>query len=119
MLVGKGAAGTVALEDLALDRIGNVTRARCVGVFGRGLSRLPARGEALLLHVFDQQVECRFEDRRHVSVGNAVPEQILGLAELVTTRATRGELELEGVLSERSNHGPVFIALRRRGEWRC
>src|SRR5712691_12568582 len=35
------------------------------------------------------------------------------------TRATRCELELEGVLSERSNYGPVFIAPWRRCGWRC
>src|SRR5712692_2874337 len=113
-LVGERAAASVALEDRALDRVGNVTRTRFVGVFGRGLSRLPALGEALLLHLFDQQVECLFEDRPQVSVGDAVPEQILGLAELVTTRATRGELELERLLGERCNHGPAFIASGRR-----
>src|SRR5713101_1078116 len=45
-LVGERAAATVALEDLALDRVGNVTRRRFVGGFGRSLSRLPARGQA-------------------------------------------------------------------------
>src|SRR5713101_6720650 len=118
-LVGEGAAATVALEDRALDGVGNVTRTRCVGVFGRGLSRLAALGEALLLHVVDQHVECLFEDRRQISVGDAVPEQILRLAELVTTRATGGELELERLLGQRCDHGPAFNASRRRCGWRC
>src|SRR5229473_619539 len=90
MLVGEGAAATVALEDRALDRVGNVTRTRLAGAFGRALPRRPAGGEALLLHMFDQQIECSFEDRRQVSVGGAVPEQVLGLTELVTTRAGGG-----------------------------
>src|SRR5216684_8655120 len=107
-LVGEGAAAAVALEDLALDRVGNVTRTGFAGSFGRGLSRLPARREPLLLHVLDHQVERRFEDRRQVSVGNAVPEQVLQLAELLTARATRGELELERLLGEGCNHGPAF-----------
>src|SRR6266851_7264509 len=103
MLVGERAAAAVALEDLALDGVRDVTRNRCVRVFGRSLSRLQTRGESLLLDLFDQHVECFLEDRRQVSVGNAVPEKVPQLAELLTTRATRGELELEGVLSERSN----------------
>src|SRR6266851_4674864 len=41
-LVGERAAATVALIDLALDRVGNVTRRWCVGLFARGLSRPPA-----------------------------------------------------------------------------
>src|SRR5216683_2176203 len=119
MLVGEGAAATVALEDRALDRVGNVTRTRLAGAFGRALPRRPAGGEALLLHMFDQQIECSFEDRRQVSVGDAVPEQVLGLTELVTTRAARGELKLERFLRERCNHGPAFIASRWRCGWRC
>src|SRR5713101_4448767 len=109
-LVGERAAATVALEDRALDRVGNVTRTRFVSLFGGGLSRLPTRGEALLLHVFDQRVECLLEDRRQISVGDAVPEQILRLAELVTTRATRGELELERLLGERCNYSPLIAS---------
>src|SRR5712692_3226967 len=60
-LVGERTTATVALEDLALDRVGNVARTRFVGVFGRHLSRLPARGEALLLDVLHLglQVRCR------------------------------------------------------------
>jgi len=96
-----------------------VTRRRRVGLSDRYLSRLPTRGEALLLHLFDQQVECLLEDRRQVSVGDAVPEQILGLAELVTTLATRGELELERLFGQRCDHCPAFIASRRRRGWRC
>src|SRR6266852_7337192 len=119
MPVGERAAATVAFEDLALDRVGNVTRTRCAAVFARALPHLPAGGEALLLHVLDQHVERLFEDRRQVSVGDAVPEQILGLAELVTARAIRGELELERLLGERCNYGPAFIASRRRRGWRC
>src|SRR5712692_3379545 len=119
MLVRERAAATVALEDLAFDGVRDVTRRRCVRVFGRSLSRLPTRRESLLLHLLDEQVECVLDDRRQVSVRDAVAEQTLGLSELVTTRATRGELELEGVLSERSNHGPAFIASRRGRGWRC
>src|SRR5229473_3894328 len=54
-----------------------------------------------------------------ISVRDSVPEQILGLAELVTARATRGELKLERLLGERGNHGPAFIASRRQRGWRC
>ena len=90
MLIGERAAAAVALEDLAFDGVGNVTRTRFVGVFGRGLSRLPNRGESLLLHLLDEQVEGLLDDRRQVSVGDAVAEQILGLAELVIdTRDSR------------------------------
>ena len=118
-MINHEAAAAVPLEDLAFDGVGNVTRRRCVPVFVRSLSRVPTGGEALLLDLFEQHVERVLEDRRQVSVRDAVAEQILGLAELVMTRATRGELELEGLLGERSDHGPAFIAPRRRGEWRC
>src|SRR5216683_1870531 len=118
MLVGERAAAAVALEDLALDRVGNVARRRGVGLVGRSLSRLPTRGESLLLHLLDEQVECLLDDRRQVSVGDAVAEEILGLAELVMTRPTRGELELEGFLGERCNYSPL-IASRRWHGWRC
>src|SRR6266849_1344009 len=118
-LVGERAAAIVALEDLALDRIGNVTRTQVVGLLVRCLPCLPTRGEALLLDLLDQQVESLFEDGRHISVRDSVPEQILGLAELVTAHATRGELKLERLLGERGNHGPAFIASRRQRGWRC
>jgi hypothetical protein len=118
-LVGVRATAAVALVDLAFDGVGNVTRKRGLRLFWRSLSRLPTRGESLLLDVVDQQVECLLEDCRQVSVRNSVPEQILGLAELVMTRATPGELELERVLGERCNHGPAFIAPRHRRAWRC
>src|SRR5712691_1066022 len=119
MLVGEGAAAAVALENLAFDGVRYVTRRRCLHVFGRSLSRLPTRRESLLLYVLDGQVERSFEDRRQVSVGNAVPEQVLQLAELLTARATRGELELERLLGERCNDSPAFIATRRWRGWRC
>src|SRR3979490_1991860 len=79
--------------------------------------RLPAGGESLLLHPFDEEVERLLEDGRQVSVWDPVPEQILRLAELVVTRATPSELELERVLGEWCNHGPAFLA--SRGRWRC
>src|SRR5216684_5706105 len=118
MPVGERAAAAVALEDLAFDGVRNVTRRRFVRVFGRSRSRLPTRGESLLLHLLDEQVECVLDDRRQVSVGDAVTEQILGLPELVMTRATRGELELEGFLGERCNYSPLIASRRWRG-WRC
>src|SRR5882672_11150672 len=118
MLVGERAAAAVPLEDLAFDRVENVTRRRCVRVSRRSLSRLPTRGEALLLDLLDEHVERLLENHRQVSVRNAMAEQILGLAELVMARATPGELELERLLGERSNHGPAFIA-PRRGGLRC
>jgi len=96
-----------------------MTRRRCVGVCGWNISRFPTRGESLLLHLFDEHVERFFEDGPHVPVGNPVAKQILGLPELVMARATRSELELEGVLGEGSNHGPAFIASRRRERRRC
>src|SRR6266852_2154259 len=76
MLVGERAAAAVPLKDLAFDRVGNVTRRRCVRVFGRSMSRLPTRGEALLLDLLDEHVERLLDDRRQVSVGDAVAEQI-------------------------------------------
>jgi hypothetical protein len=77
------------------------------------VSRLPTRGESLLLDLLDEHVECFLYDGRQISVWDAVAEQILGLAELVMTRATRSELELERLLRERSNDGPAFIAPKR------
>src|SRR5712664_4539601 len=117
MLVSETAAAAVALEDLAFDGIRNVPRGRSPRVAGRTRSRLPTRGESLFHHLFDEQVECLLEDCRQVSIRNSVPEQILGPAELVMTRATPGELELERVLGERRNHGPAFLAAH--GRWRC
>src|SRR6266852_2242274 len=99
-LVGERAAASVALEDLAFDRVGNMTRTQLVGLLVRCLP-------------------CLFEDRPEVSIGHSVPEQVLRLTELVTARATRGELKLERLLGERRNHGPAFIATRRWRAWRC
>ena len=76
MLVGERASAAVALEDLALDGVRDVTRRRFVRVFGRSRSRLPTRGESLLLHLLDEQVECVLDDRRQVSIRDAVAEQI-------------------------------------------
>ena len=90
-----------------------MTRGRSVRVFGPSLSRPPTRGEALLLHLFDQHVERLLDDRRHVSVRDSVAEQILRLAEFLMARPTRGELELEGFLSQRRNLRAAFIASRR------
>ena len=53
IFVGEGAAAAVALENLALDAVGNVTRRRCVRAFSQNLSRLPTRAEALFRHLFD------------------------------------------------------------------
>src|SRR5712664_4364650 len=105
MLVGETAAAAVALEDLAFDGVRNVPRGRSARVAGRTRSRLPTRGESLFHHLFDEQVECLLENGRQIPVRDPVPEQILGLAELVMTRATPGELELERVLSESRDHG--------------
>ncbi|HEX9382537.1 MAG TPA: hypothetical protein VF908_04005 [Gemmatimonadaceae bacterium] len=116
-MINHEAAAAVAHEDLAFDGVGNVPRGRCPRVVGRSQSRLPTRGESLFHHLFDEQVECLLEDCRQVSIRNSVPEQILGPAELVMTRATPGELELERVLGERRNHGPAFLAAH--GGWRC
>src|SRR5712664_327069 len=118
LLIVERAASAVPLEDLALDRVGNVTRTRCVRAFGRSLSRLPTRGKSLFLHLLDEQVECLLDDRRQISVRDAVAEQILGLAELVMTRATPGELELERLLGERCNDSPLIASGQWRG-WRC
>src|SRR5438445_10464707 len=68
------AARAVPLIDLALDGVGDVTRGGWLRIFGRTLPRLPARAEALLLHLFDHQVECLLEYCRHVSVRNSVAE---------------------------------------------
>jgi hypothetical protein len=74
MPVSKGAAATVALEDLALDGVRNVSRGRCLRVLCRSRSRLPTSGKSLLLHLFDQQVESFLEDCRKVSVWDSVSE---------------------------------------------
>src|SRR5216684_766656 len=88
MLVGERAAAAVPLEDLAFDGVRDVTRTRGVALFGRSLSRLPTRGESLLLHVLDEQVECLLEDRRQVSVRNSVAEQVaVRTREQATARA--------------------------------
>src|SRR6266566_4927459 len=76
MLVSERATAAVALEDLAFDGVGDVTRRGSFRVFGRSLSPLPTRREALLLHLFDEQVEGLLEDCRHVSVRDPVAEQI-------------------------------------------
>jgi hypothetical protein len=111
-VINHEATAAVPLVDLALDGVGYVTRRRCFRLFCRSRSRVPPRGEALLLHLLDQQVERLLEDCRHVSVRNSVAEQILRLAEFIVTRASRRELELEGVFGER-RRGPSFIASRR------
>src|SRR5713101_7261403 len=98
-LVRERAAAAVASEDLAFDGVRDVTRGRCVRLFGRNLSRLPTRRESLLLHVLDEQVECALEDRRQVSVGNAVAEEILG------------ETELADAEGEHRGEGPVEVEL--------
>src|SRR5229473_2624222 len=69
LLVGERAASAVTLEDLAFDGVRDVARRRFLRVFGRSRSRLPTRGEALLLDLFDQHVERLLDDRRQVSVG--------------------------------------------------
>ena len=108
-------AQSAGMGGLAFDGGGDVTRGRCACVLGRSGSRFPTRGEALLLHLFDQHAQCPLDNGRHVSVGDSVAEQILRLAQQVMTGATRRELELEGVLRERCNSATPFIASRR---WR-
>src|SRR5439155_2847477 len=70
--VGECAPAAIALEDLTFDGVGDVARRRWFRLFGRTLSRLPPRGESLLLHMLDQQVErpaegrpARAANRRH------------------------------------------------------
>src|SRR5438093_1068042 len=109
-LIRERAAATVPLEDRAQDRVGNVARGGCDGVFARDLSRSSAKGEALLLPPFDQQVERLFDDGSHISVRDPVPEEILSLAKLVTTRAAAGELKLERLLSQRRDDRPALGA---------
>src|SRR5712692_2780966 len=43
-LVGERAAASVALEDLAFDRVGNMTRTQLVGLLVRCLPRFSSRG---------------------------------------------------------------------------
>jgi hypothetical protein len=58
--------------------------------------------------MLDQQIHRLFDDRRQVAVGNAVAEQILTLAQLVSQRAAGGA---RCTLPERS---PSTIAGKRR-----
>src|SRR5438552_3303717 len=81
-LIRKRAAAAVALVDCSLDGIGNVARTALADVLIQSFPSLPARREALLLDAFDQKVERPVDDRRNVSVGDAVPHQILCLAQL-------------------------------------
>jgi hypothetical protein len=72
--IGKRAPATVPLEHFASDGVRHMTRRRCSWLFGRSLPRLATRREALLLDLFDQNVERLFENLRDVSVGDAVAE---------------------------------------------
>ena len=114
LLIGVRTAPAVAFEDLSLDRIRNVARSRLAVSFAAARSRLADLTEPLLLDLLDEQVQRLFDDGAHVSIREAVPEQLLGLTELVATRAASGELKLEGLLGERCNDGAATIATRRR-----
>ena len=83
LLVHKGAPASVAFEDDALDRVRDVVRIRGPGHCGGGLPWLPADAETFLLDSLEEEVERLLEDCSWVAIGNPVPEQILGLAELV------------------------------------
>src|SRR4051812_37047009 len=110
VLVDERAAAAIALEHFALDGVGDV--ARTPGLGHRG-PRLAAHAKAFLLDLLEQDVRCLLEDRRQVSVGNPVAQQILRLPELVVARAACGELELERLLGERGDDGPAL----QRGDW--
>src|SRR2546430_2388883 len=115
MLVGESATATVAFEDLALDVVGDMTRRGRVRLSDRSLLPTAAHREALLLHPFDQYVQCFLEESRHVSVWDPVAQEILSLAKLVMARATRSELELERLFGQRRN----LCAPRYQCEWSC
>ena len=53
--------------------------------------------------------------RSRESVGHAVPQEILCLAQLVSKRAAGGELNLESFLAQRRDDRPVFLAPHQDG----
>src|SRR5947207_2898561 len=100
--VEEGAPAAVALIDEALRGVRDVARRRRRDILSRFPNRSitwrsvrrrrrgvslgplpPADRKALLLHLRDQQIESLLEDGRHVAVRQAMPEQVLGLPQLV------------------------------------
>jgi len=77
----------VALEDLALDRVGHLAAPRGSLDGGGRLAGLASDPEALLLHVGDEQREGTVDDLGEVARRKLVAQQILRLADLVPLRA--------------------------------
>src|SRR5205823_10748281 len=99
VLVDESAPGLIAEIDLAPDRGGHgPPAAACCSLPHAIGTRLAADGEALLLHLLDEEVDGQFDDAREVARGKAMAEQILGLAKLVAETEAGGEMHFEGVL---------------------
>src|SRR5207302_8502935 len=83
----------------------------------RRLSRLANLREPLLRHPFDERLERLLNDRSDISIRYTMAQEVLCLAKLVATGAARGELELEGLLRERLDDGPMLVAPRGGGRF--
>src|SRR5439155_25414187 len=100
-LVDERALAAVAFVELAADCGRNVPG---FGLFwSRVRSWLAAGGEAFFLDALDQHVERSLEDRRDVSVWNAMTQQILRRPQLVPEQVARRELNFVRILRERPN----------------
>jgi hypothetical protein len=74
------------------------------GLGGLAAGAWPPRfGKLLPLQVLEEQSERAIDDLGHVSVGNGVPEEILGEPQLLAGLSVRGEADLISVGCERGN----------------
>jgi len=94
VLGDKSASAFVPHVHLALDRSRSVRRRRKNRLHGLVSPRLPAHAEALLQQIRNECIERFLEDDGEIPIGNAVPEEILRLPQLVANFARPGELEL-------------------------
>src|SRR5438128_11251538 len=113
-VVDEGAATAVALVDGTLHRVRHVAR------FGfyvgcRWAALLAADCEAFLPNLCDEHFERSAEDGREVAVRHAVPQEILGLANLVPELPRDSELQLVRGLGHRND----WTSRRRLRFWSC
>ena len=113
-LVDKRTPASIALIDRPLDRVRNVARHPLLFSLCRGRSRLPPHRKPLFGHLLDQHVERPLQHLRHAPIRDPVPQQVLGVLELVPECRASGEFDLEHLRRQRRHHSALLALLLHR-----